>query len=99
MKFRLKIIYLLFTLCLITFLYIGINKVKKDNEEINFKALKDAIQKATVQCYALEGFYPPNIKYLEENYGIIVDSEKYIISYIVFASNIMPEIEIFQRQH
>ena len=33
------------------------------------ETLKKAIARASVQCYAIEGRYPPSIEYLEEHYG------------------------------
>ena len=36
-----------------------------------------AIRQASVQCYAIEGLYPPSVEYLEENYGIQIDRERY----------------------
>ena len=47
-----------------------------------------------VQCYALEGFYPEDLEYLETHYGLSYDSEKYVISYEVIGSNLMPDVTI-----
>lgn len=58
------------------------------------EALKKAIVRATVQCYAIEGRYPPSVDYLEENYAIQIDRKKYNVFYNGFASNVMPEITI-----
>ena len=33
-------------------------------------AIKTGIERSVIQCYALEGFYPPNIEYLYQNYGL-----------------------------
>lgn len=92
-----KLLYLLISIFILAGFYFGIEKSKIGNEEASYSNLRDAIYKSTVQCYAIEGFYPPDIKYLEDNYGLIVDHNKYVISYSVFASNIMPDIEIFSR--
>ena len=72
------------------------NAQNKSNEE-SYKILSDAIIRSAVQCYAIEGFYPPDVKYLEENYGLLVDHEKYFVNYSVFASNIIPEVEVFKK--
>lgn len=56
------------------------------------ETLRSGIRRASVQCYAIEGRYPPSIEYLEENYGIQIDRERYHVFYSGFASNIMPEI-------
>ena len=43
---------------------------------------------------AIEGRYPPSVEYLEENYGVQIDHDKYNVFYDGFASNIMPEITV-----
>lgn len=65
---------------------------KSETEQL--EAAKRALSRAAVQCYALEGRYPPNIDYLRENYGLNIDTDIYIIHYIAFASNIMPDIDV-----
>ncbi len=81
----------------VIFFYYGVGNVQKTNENESFEILSDAIKRSTVQCYAIEGVYPPNIEYLEKNYGLVVDHNSYVISYNVFASNIMPEITIYLK--
>ncbi len=61
------------------------------------KALEDAIRKAAVQCYAIEGSYPPNIDYLAEHYGIILNKDVYFYNYQVIGSNIMPNIVVMKK--
>ena len=56
--------------------------------------LEKAIKRAAVQCYAIEGFYPPDVGYLEDHYGIILDS-KYIVEYDAFSGNNLPGIRVF----
>lgn len=56
--------------------------------------LQKSITRASVQCYAIEGRYPPSVEYLEENYGIRIDKERYAVFYDGFASNIMPDITV-----
>lgn len=58
---------------------------------------KRNIDRAIVHCYALEGQYPPSVEYLEKNYGIVVNHEKYYINYDVFASNVYPTVQIFRK--
>ncbi len=60
--------------------------------------LKQAISRATVQCYAIEGRYPPSVDYLEEHYGIQIDRKRYHVFYEGFASNIMPEITVIPAE-
>ena len=58
------------------------------------QTLRDGITRACVQCYAIEGRYPPSVAYLEERYGIQIDEERYNVFYSGFASNLMPDITV-----
>jgi CDP-diacylglycerol pyrophosphatase len=58
------------------------------------ETLRKAVARASVQCYAIEGRYPPSVEYLEENYGVRIDRDRYNVFYNGFASNVMPEIVI-----
>lgn len=53
-----------------------------------------AIDRAARQCYALEGAYPPDLKYLEDHYGLVLDEEHYHYYYEVVGANIRPIIEV-----
>lgn len=57
---------------------------------------KQSVVRAAVNCYAVEGVYPPNLTYLRERYGLAVDERAYIVHYEAFASNVMPIIEVFE---
>ncbi len=58
------------------------------------KTLQEAVRKASVQCYAIEGRYPASVDYLEENYGLQIDKDNYAVFYEGFASNVMPSITV-----
>lgn len=53
-----------------------------------------AIQRGIVTCYAVEGQYPPSLSYLYDNYGVSVDESRYAVFYDVFASNVMPSVQV-----
>jgi hypothetical protein len=60
------------------------------------KIAKEAIVRAAVQCYSLEGRYPPSLEYLEANYGLTLDRTKYVYYYqSILGSNAMPDIQMF----
>ena len=61
------------------------------------QTLETALENSAVLCYSLEGFYPPSLDYLADNYGVVVDREHYIVHYDVFASNIMPDIRVVPK--
>ncbi len=67
----------------------GINTMK--NQE---KKVQEIIRKAAVSCYALEGQYPPDLDYLVENYGVILDHKSYAYWFEPCGSNVMPSIVV-----
>ncbi len=60
-------------------------------------ALETALRRGAVACYASEGFYPPDLAYLQEHYGVQVDESRYIVHYQVIAENWMPDITVLER--
>lgn len=75
----------------------GFGNTADTNGTRDLQAMRSAVQKAIVNCYASEGIYPPNIEYLEDHYGIVINHNKYIIHYERAGSNIMPSVEVFQK--
>ncbi|MEL7647749.1 MAG: hypothetical protein AAGU76_06625 [Sedimentibacter sp.] len=93
-----KTLSITLVLLLSSFMYVAVENTQKGKDEEMHRVVTDAVRRSAVLCYAIEGFYPPDIEYLKENYGLLVDSDKYVVSYSVFASNVMPEIEVFNKQ-
>ncbi len=82
---------------LINILVKGLDYFGNINEVQSLELLKQSVHRATIQCYAAEGFYPAKLDYLEENYGIVFDKEKYGVEYGCYASNIMPTIVVYEK--
>jgi hypothetical protein len=40
-----------------------------------------AIRDAVAVCYAMEGYYPPDIEYIERKYGVLINRKRYIYIY------------------
>ena len=60
----------------------------------SLEMMESAISRAAVECYALEGFYPPELSYLTVRYGIAVDETRYFVDYAFIGSNLMPDITV-----
>lgn len=69
----------------------------QDLSEEGAAALRAAVERSALQCYVVEGVYPPSLSYLEENYGLQVNSGDYEIVYDIFASNLPPAIRVIKR--
>ena len=70
------------------------DSVERESDRI----VRDAIIRALIACYAAEGSYPASLSYLEQHYGVVIDYDKYIINYGVFASNVVPEVTLRKRK-
>lgn len=67
-------------------------------KEEGAQALRAAIHSASIQCYVVEGVYPPSLAYLEESYGLRVNRQDYYVVYRAFASNLPPEVTVVRKQ-
>jgi len=87
------------TLILVVVILVSFKAVDKISNDKNDRSdsIEKVIIKAAVQCYALEGSYPPDIEYLTENYGIIIDKSQYFYFYDTNGANIAPNIEVIKR--
>lgn len=87
---------LVFVIVMATFL-LGVYYLSNSSVRDEKGILEKAINRDIVHCYAVEGFYPPSIKYIEEHFGLTYDHDKYLIDYESFGNNLMPNIMIIER--
>lgn len=71
----------------------------RDMREESAAAIEQAIRRSALQCYVIEGVYPPDLAYLEGNYGLQVNEKDFIIHYEAFSSNLPPTVRVLIRQH
>lgn len=76
----------------------SVREAARISDEEGLRLAGEAIRRAAVSCYALEGAYPATYEELRAHSGIAVDEEKYVVFYDIFASNIMPEITVIERR-
>ena len=71
--------------------------VRRGIQENSREAIRDTVLRCAVECYAVEGAYPDSLSYLEERYGLTVNHRDFIVTYEVFASNQLPEVQVLVR--
>lgn len=79
------------------FIITGVQQAARQERQEEKRLAEESIRRGVITCYALEGVYPPCYEYLEENYGIQIDEEKFTVFYEIFASNIMPDITVVEK--
>lgn len=86
---------ILFFGAMVWLLTIGLNDISKTTDAERLKSAEQAVRRTAVQCYALEGQYPPSLEYMEQNYGLLLDHKQYVYHYQGIGANLMPQIVVF----
>ena len=69
----------------------------RDVSEEAAAAIRETVRRSALQCYVVEGVYPPDLQYLTDNYGLQINTEEYYVVYDCFASNLPPTIRVIGR--
>ena len=83
--------------CVISFFLTALTNLDSGKALEDKTQLEDALHRAAVCCYAIEGAYPPDLNYLVEHYGVQIDTDRFTVSYELYASNLMPDITVLDR--
>ena len=75
----------------------GLAEISQGHSQEDKRRLEDAVHRAAVACYSMEGFFPPDLSYLEEHYGIQINRRQYVVSYVPVAENLMPDITVMEK--
>ena len=75
----------------------GVREAARLSDEEGLRLAQEAIDRAVVSCYSLEGVYPATYEELKARSGLAIDEEKYIVIYDIFASNIRPSVTVMER--
>lgn len=85
------------SVCLMAVFALSAGLAGKNTTEQGIAVAQDSIRRAAVQCYALEGVYPPSYEYLRDHYGININEELYFVGFQYVADNLMPDITVIVR--
>ena len=91
------LLWFIIFLLVISFFTICVNNVEKGNMNEGRNNLIEAVKKTAIHCFSIEGQYPQDVKYLEDNYGLKYNHDKYVIHYQLIGFNIMPDIFVTER--
>ena len=74
-----------------------INSLTASSDSTETQLVEDAVKNAVLTCYAVEGTYPETLEYLREHYKLAYNTDKFVVEYDAFASNLMPTINVLER--
>ena len=95
--YRSLVISIFLFLIVIILFYLGISSVSQRTDEEEMQFLQKALHQSVTQCYAVEGFYPESLEYLEEHYQITYDHDRFFVDYKPQGENIFPDITIIPK--
>ena len=93
----LAVILIIVALAIALVAWSAIVRVSADMAEQSAGTIKAEVVDAAVQCFAIEGSYPSSRAHLEDDYGLKINHDDYIVTYNCFASNVMPQVEVLAR--
>ena len=79
---------------LLAFVFGVFGNAAEDESEESMQAIKNAVMEKSLQCYCIEGAYPSELSYLEENYGLVVNKTDYYIVYRSVGENLPPQVTV-----
>ncbi len=86
----------IFFVVIIAIFLMGISFIASTSSKDQKQILTEAVNKDVIHCYAVEGYYPPSLAYIEEHYGLTYDKSKYLVDYVPIGDNIMPTVTIVE---
>lgn len=75
----------------------AISKLSNEGSGMRVDSIEYTLNRTVIECFALEGIYPPNLQYLEEGYGIILNYDIYEYFYEFNGANLRPRIEVVRK--
>ena len=94
---RIRIIYIICPILLIIFL-LSLSSIQESTLSKQQASLETALARDITHCYAVEGFYPPSLSYMEEHYGLTYDKDLFFVDYQPIGSNIRPDVTVISRK-
>ncbi len=77
--------------------YLAITRLADSAGLQQLQALENAVRKDVLHCFASEGEYPESIEYLEKNYALSYDHDRFEVYYVRGDGNVLPEIKVLAK--
>lgn len=94
-KWIIALTAVLIVLCAGAYAFYG--SAGKESAEDAARSIEETVRERALQCYVIEGAYPVDLAYLEENYGLTLNHGDYLVVYDIFAENLPPTVKVIAR--
>ena len=92
-----RFLYVVLFAALVVVLAVGLYFARASAREQAVISVRESVLNAAKQCCAVEGSYPSSLNHLEENYGLTINHDDYVVSYEWFADNVLPSVVVTAR--
>ena len=94
---RLRIIYVLLVVIIAFNLVIAFFASRSIARDQGATTLRESVIDAAIQCCAVEGSYPSSLSHLEEDYGLVINRNDYVVNYEWLGDNVSPSVVVKKR--
>ena len=92
-----QVLLYVFSFLILAIICVSIFNSQKAYDENQLESIEENIRKAVIACYSIEGYYPSDINYLKDNYGLVIDESSVNVFYQAVGSNIFPDIMVSSK--
>ena len=85
-------------IAIIVWFVTGLVNTRNLSDEQRRSNVKQSVMNGAVLCYSVEGFFPENLDYLKENYGLKYDEKRYLVNYEYVASDVCPSVMVYDSE-
>lgn len=92
-----RIIALILVVAVVVVVVCAVGIARTSAREQAAMSVRETVLNAAKQCCAVEGSYPSTLEHLENEYGLVVNHDDYVVSYEWFADNVLPSVVVTAR--
>ncbi len=85
-------------IAIIVWFFTGLSNTRDMSDEQRRENVKQSVMNGAVLCYSVEGFFPEDLDYLKENYGLNYDEKRYLVHYRYVSADICPSVLVYDSE-
>ncbi|MBR0404710.1 MAG: hypothetical protein IJI68_05860 [Eggerthellaceae bacterium] len=94
---RMRIIYAILAVLIVINVVFAVTVSRSIARDQATASVRQAVVAAAVQCCAIEGSYPSMLSHLEEEYGLVINHNDYVVNYEWLGDNVPPSVVVRPR--
>ncbi len=92
-------LYIVVFLIIAALFFSGLSYLGRTSVDNQQESLESALHRDILQCYSIEGMYPPSLDYMKQHYGLSYDESLFFVDYQPIGSNIYPDVTVIRLKN